>query len=532
MTLTTHGTEYFRDPEMVRMALKGVKVHEVDGAKFDVFATGAVLYSLVENSFPAHGGMSLLSKRCPEAVRWVVRRSMAEYNQRYASSYEMYADLEAVLGANDMYAVMPADLPSVKGGVDASAHDDPTPDEATRVIAAGSPGVPADKPESAPAAERFAANPPTPTPTPEGPTAPGERAKPRLSLVNWWTGSYAPRPGRPGPGNPVAGERPDGAAGWRPWRDGSDEPLIDKAIHKDQFAPADQQLRRARARVGAARQRAHQRRTSARQRRRRRDRHTRQLNPGVGVALVVFLCLTVLGAAALLSSGTDSQRNAASSSASATIDQNNGIALNLDSNDLDGLSIFNDLKDLRGLRGMPTQIVEALADAGIYDQDRGVLTFEDEGNTITIKAPNWLQASNTTPDDQPEAPVAAPPATPAKSLGRVLVINSLDGSADETTNEKINAGLKRLTSLGFSIVGLSQSDEDIAMTGAALHEIGLGTGDDPATIERLKTWLKDSDGSLEGLVWISRDRPVESPVVLMRGRATERRIERLFHPTQ
>jgi len=30
MTLTTHGTEYFRDPEMVRLALKGVKVHEVD----------------------------------------------------------------------------------------------------------------------------------------------------------------------------------------------------------------------------------------------------------------------------------------------------------------------------------------------------------------------------------------------------------------------------------------------------------------------------------------------------------------------
>ena len=29
MTLTTHGTEYFRDPEMVRMALRGVKVHEV-----------------------------------------------------------------------------------------------------------------------------------------------------------------------------------------------------------------------------------------------------------------------------------------------------------------------------------------------------------------------------------------------------------------------------------------------------------------------------------------------------------------------
>lgn len=36
MTLTTHGTEYFRDPEMVRLALRGVKVHQVDGAKFDI----------------------------------------------------------------------------------------------------------------------------------------------------------------------------------------------------------------------------------------------------------------------------------------------------------------------------------------------------------------------------------------------------------------------------------------------------------------------------------------------------------------
>ncbi|MEL7473686.1 MAG: hypothetical protein AAGK04_10250 [Planctomycetota bacterium] len=62
MTLTTHGTEYFRDPELVRMALKGAKVHEVDGARFDIYAAGAVLYSLIENSFPAHGGLILLTK--------------------------------------------------------------------------------------------------------------------------------------------------------------------------------------------------------------------------------------------------------------------------------------------------------------------------------------------------------------------------------------------------------------------------------------------------------------------------------------
>ncbi|MEI7658958.1 MAG: hypothetical protein WCK33_12935, partial [Phycisphaerae bacterium] len=58
MTLTTHGTEYFRDPELVRRALQGVKVHEVDGSRFDLYAAGAVLYSMVEGSFPAHGGLS------------------------------------------------------------------------------------------------------------------------------------------------------------------------------------------------------------------------------------------------------------------------------------------------------------------------------------------------------------------------------------------------------------------------------------------------------------------------------------------
>ena len=80
MTLTTHGTEYFRDPEMVRMALRGVKVHQVDGAKFDIYAVGAVMYFVVENTFPAHGGLSAFSKRSPEALRWIIRRAMADYN--------------------------------------------------------------------------------------------------------------------------------------------------------------------------------------------------------------------------------------------------------------------------------------------------------------------------------------------------------------------------------------------------------------------------------------------------------------------
>ncbi|MBL8991246.1 MAG: hypothetical protein JNJ48_06665 [Phycisphaerae bacterium] len=113
LTLTTHGTEYFRDPEMVRMALKGVKVAEVDGGRFDVYGAGAVLFSIVENSFPAHGGLSQITRRCPDAVRWIVRRAMADYDKRYPTAALMLADLRCVAGAPDPYAVKPADLPSM-----------------------------------------------------------------------------------------------------------------------------------------------------------------------------------------------------------------------------------------------------------------------------------------------------------------------------------------------------------------------------------------------------------------------------------
>ncbi len=115
MTLTTHGTEYFRDPELVRLALRGVKVQEVDGVKFDIYGTGAVLFSMLENGFPAHGSLSQIHKACPEALRWIVRRAMADMNKRYASATEMLADLRVVMNASDPYSVTPAALPSVSG---------------------------------------------------------------------------------------------------------------------------------------------------------------------------------------------------------------------------------------------------------------------------------------------------------------------------------------------------------------------------------------------------------------------------------
>jgi len=115
LTLTTHGTEYFRDPELVRLALDGKRVKDVDGVKFDLYSAGAVLYSVIENSFPAHGSLSSISKRTPEALRWIVRRAMADIDKRYESAEDLGRDLDVLIAARDPFAVRPADLPSVRG---------------------------------------------------------------------------------------------------------------------------------------------------------------------------------------------------------------------------------------------------------------------------------------------------------------------------------------------------------------------------------------------------------------------------------
>lgn len=176
MTLTTHGTEYFRDPEMVRMALKGVKVHQVDGAKFDIFAAGAVTFSVVENSFPAHGALSQISKRCPDALRWIVRRAMTDYEKRYASAAEMLADLEFLRAAPDPFAVRPAELPSMHGGA--------APD-----LDHGVPPIPSRQPGPSPHAQAI----PDAAPfTPDAPPSP--RKRPKIRVTDWWTGKYAVDP--------------------------------------------------------------------------------------------------------------------------------------------------------------------------------------------------------------------------------------------------------------------------------------------------------------------------------------------------
>ncbi|MHC4413938.1 MAG: serine/threonine protein kinase [Planctomycetota bacterium] len=209
MTLTTHGTEYFRDPEMVRMALRGVKVHQVDGAKFDIYAAGAVLYFVVENTFPAHGGLSAFGKRSPEALRWIIRRGMADYNKRYETARQMLDDIEHVSRAADPFAVKPAELPSMRAGGAAEYVAEPMEAGARgeTVAAAGSPRPPKDveihvpgagvQPDPDKAEVRVAGWGVIAGPSgikvgnlaPESVVRVAPR-RPKIRLTNWWTGAY------------------------------------------------------------------------------------------------------------------------------------------------------------------------------------------------------------------------------------------------------------------------------------------------------------------------------------------------------
>lgn len=198
MTLTTHGTEYFRDPEMVRQALRGVKVHQVNGVKFDIYAAGAVLYFVLENTFPAHGGLSRFTRRSPEALRWIVKRAMAEYNKRYDSAEMMLADVEVVTSAADPFAVKLSELPSMRGDVetpdDLDVEIETESPQAAQVAAAGSPIPPPRGRHSPDEHVRSSADHAGFTSDPhEHRTATHSRIpqrRPRLRVVDWFTGKY------------------------------------------------------------------------------------------------------------------------------------------------------------------------------------------------------------------------------------------------------------------------------------------------------------------------------------------------------
>lgn len=303
MTLTTHGTEYFRDPEMVRMALRGAKVHEIDGGKVDVYGAGAVLYSVIEDSFPAHGELSRITKRCPEALRWVIRRSMAAMNKRYATSAEMLADLRAIQHAADPFLLKPKDLPSMAGNglgdsTNYAGYDDDHESwaqepAAARVHAAANEPVAAGVGSAGPRAVH--------------PGAPAAQAAPagkpggvKIRLMNWWSGDYAAM--QPIPSHAARAGSPVPPRGARPAARHDNLPRPTDYFAARDAVPAIGQPARPGTRTAAdirasAMKRVKQRQTAAA---RRRSRHNKRFNtsPNAGVIAAVVLFLLVIGALA------------------------------------------------------------------------------------------------------------------------------------------------------------------------------------------------------------------------------------------
>lgn len=269
MTLTTHGTEYFRDPELVRMALRGAKVHEVDGVKFDIYGAGAVLYSMVEDSFPAHGALSTVTKKCPDALRWVIRRAMAETNQRYATADEMLHDLQAVIASSDPFGMKPKDLPSM-GGAEVVAEQAAAQavEDAEVIAAAFAPASVGGKREREVAPERMAGG-------------RAEGGKPSIRVVDWLTGGFVASHG-----DAVASPEDVDRA----------EP---KAVRPASFRTAAEQRERARARAHAARERAHLRMSERRNKKggKRGERYSN--NPSAGVFFGLFLFAAIVVAVSL-----------------------------------------------------------------------------------------------------------------------------------------------------------------------------------------------------------------------------------------
>lgn len=457
MTLTTHGTEYFRDPELVRMALRGVKVHEVDGVKFDVYGAGAVLFSVVENSFPAHGGLSQITRRCPESLRWVIRRSMTDLGKRYGSAEEMKADLAAILHAPDPMALKPAELPSMRGGGVAIAPEPHAVEEefesvVSHVAASPRPGVHAG-------AAGFGAG-------VQGGGFEGDRARvgtpagarvrrrPKVAVMDWLTGRYEWYDDAPaGPGRAPSPERPAVVLAAHP-----------AAARRAQgrSRPAHEQLKSAHARVRAAQERAHKRMG------RHGRRYSTQPNAGVAIALFVFLGACIFLAAMLISPAFDRRTD--------SVAQNDAV-------ELDRLGMIGGtLSDL-------TTRIDGIVEGAL--QQVSVRTETTRNGAVRVSG--RTEAGSTE----------------GATSGSALVLSDLPLDMGTERRTMFDAVVSRLRDRGWRVRGLQGDPDSADLRAKAAVVVRLGQPTDPDAVERLRDWLATGEAEgVDAVLWIGRP---ESP---------------------
>jgi serine/threonine protein kinase len=478
MTLTTHGTEYFRDPELVRLALKGVRVHEVDGTRFDIYAAGAVLYSIIENSFPAHGVLSQISRRCPEALRWIVRRAMTDYDKRYRSAGEMLADVDVIRRAPDPFAVRPIDLPSMRAGLE--EIEAPAPDAAQVAFARAASPVPPPIPGAAPGAAAIGAG--------------VGGGTPKFRIVNWWSGRYHTDAAPAGtPGAASGGETPQSSfqrdirdaaediertmrqVGGRfrnaaaPYLGGMATPAAQRRGDRPERAgrTAVEQLKSARARVQARRDAA-----QARISRRRRERsdYSNKPNAGVVVSTVAFV-VTCVGVAGWFMRGEN--RSAATPVGDfgrEFIQSENGVMV------------------------APMTIV-----------------YSSESAAPTIEAA--VPSREVFEIGAPKPP--APPLAPDQRIsGRVLVVVNLNKPLSKEFADSIASITARLAAIGLDVRGdypgngatAEQLSAQLDTTARALAAAGSLGAPAPEVFGKVQEWLNTSHEA-DLVLWIGKSDP-------------------------
>ncbi|MFG0257029.1 MAG: hypothetical protein ACF8GE_03910 [Phycisphaerales bacterium JB043] len=481
MTLTTHGTEYFRDPELVRMALKGVKVHEVNGVKFDIYAAGAVLYSIVENSFPAHGGLSHITKRCPEVVRWVIRRSMTEYDRRYGTANQMLTDLRAIIASEDMYSMKPAELPSMRDGEVVEMPEERVQEDVAAAAAfAGAPRQP-----EAQEASTFTPEPtPEPAPQDEAPGA-GERVDPSIKVANWWTGRYTPsgKPKRRMPMQPLAGVDAEIRDAMSQVSDAVNEVVGEfrrtPRVPRDKRAPAHEQLRNARRRASKARDRM-QRHRADRLNRRNKHRYTKEPNKGVGVAVFVSI---FVGLFVVFMLDNKDERSHASSSAT-----NETVYVDVNTNDNDPAVVR-----INGKEYTTEQIDDFLVE---LKDDYGDIVHQ-----VYSSLPVALQKRIDVVER--EFPLLASSGVEPGMLDDAtwIVIDDLGDSASESAHEKFGAIVEALRIGGWDMIDKPVESERIDLIASLRADLGTVQFGDPEAKRRIGSWLRAHDDVVNGVLW-------------------------------
>lgn len=468
MTLTTHGTEYFRDPELVRLALRGVKVHEVDGTRFDLFAAGAVIYSLIEDSFPAHGVLSQVSKRCPEAVKWIIRRAMTDYDKRYATADLMLADVRAVLAASDPFALRPVDLPSMSGAsAQPAAHATPMP-EAHRPI----PVVPLADAGTVP---------PIPVMPPPAQHA-GRARSPRIRVTNWWTGqSYLePEVGVPSPASP--GDWGQAAKAWAAHATPASPARGTPVPRGVPGRPAHEQLKSAANRVNAARERVR-----TRFNRGGTTTYTAGLNVGVVGALAIAGAIV---AAMVVRSSFSTPTPIVAVPTADMAGEWQRIASGFEA----------------AAKEINKQIETGISQSVRNGRRNGRVSVSNAGQ------PTAEAVSTPRIDPLPTPAEPAPPAPPTpetKVEGRIALVSDLLEPVSETAAARVGVLLGAFERLGLEVrgsaPGLKGDDaseaESVELLAQARLAMGSAAPDTPEAKQRMGEWLASRPGA-DVLVWL------------------------------